>query len=120
MPGQKRHVLQLIPERRQFDFKGVDAIPKIFAELAGRDHFVQMPVGGADHAHIAGERLVIAHAADLAAFQEAEQFGLERLGQFADFIQKERAAIGQFNKSGAMFVGAGEGPFAMAEKFAFD
>ena len=33
---------------------------------------------GADHAHVAGERLVVAHAADLAAFEEPQQLGLHR------------------------------------------
>ena len=66
------------------------------------------------------ERFVFADAADFAAFQHAQQFGLHRLGQLADFVEEQRAAVGDFEQADAMFVGAGEAAFAMAEQFAFD
>ena len=73
-----------------------------------------------DHADVAGERLVFADAADLAAFQEPQQLGLHGLGQLADLVQEKRAAGGHLEQARAVLVGAGEGPFAMAEQLAFD
>jgi hypothetical protein len=40
---------------------------------------------------------------------------LHRLGQLADFIQKDRAAVGNFEQSNPMFVGARKSTLAMAE-----
>ena len=66
------------------------------------------------------DRLVLADAANLAAFQHAQQLGLHRLGQLADFVEEDRAAVGHFEQADAMLVGAGERAFAMAEQLAFD
>ena len=100
--------------------KRVDAVHQVFAEVAGRDHFGQVAVRGADDAHVDGERFVFADAADFAAFQHAQQLGLHRLGQLADFVEKDRAAVGDFEQADAMLVGPGERAFAMAEQLAFD
>ena len=64
--------------------------------------------------------LVLADAANLAAFQHAQQLGLHRLGQLADFVEEDRAAVGHFEQADAVLVGAGERAFAMAEQLAFD
>ena len=66
------------------------------------------------------ERLVLADAADFAAFQHAQQLGLHRLGQLADFVEEDRAAVGHFEQADAVLVGAGERALAMAEQLAFD
>ncbi len=77
-------------------------------------------VGGAEHADVAGERLVVAHAADFPALQEPQQLRLHRLGQLADFVEEERAAVGHLEQSDAMLLGPGKRPLAMAEQLAFD
>ena len=84
------------------------------------DHFVQIAMRGANDAHIDVDRLVLADAANLAALQHAQQLGLHRFGQLADFVEKDRAAVGDFEQADAMLVGAGERAFAMAEQLAFD
>ena len=109
-----------LAQRREVNFERVDAEHQVLAEIALLDHFVQVAMGGADDAHIDGERLVFADAADFAAFQHAQQFGLHRLGQLADFVEEQRAAVGDFEQADAVLVGAGEAAFAMAEQFAFD
>ena len=70
--------------------------------------------------NVADQRLIVAHAANLPAFQEPEQLGLHRLGQFADLVEKERAAVGHLEEAGPVPLRAGEGPFAMSEELAFD
>ena len=72
------------------------------------------------HADVAGERLVVAHAADLPALQEPQQLRLHRLGQLADLVEEERAAVGHLEQSDAMLVGPGKRPLAVTEQLAFD
>ncbi len=75
---------------------------------------------GAHHAHVDDMRFVVSHAANLATFQHAQQLGLHRLGQLADLVKKDRAAVGHFEQADAMLVRAGEGALAMPEQLAFD
>ena len=105
-----RNVVEARAQRRQVNFERVDAVHQVFAEIAGFDHFVQVAMRGADDAHIDGERLVFADAANLAAFQHAQQLGLHRLGQLADFVEEHRAAVGDFEQTDAVLVGTGEAP----------
>ncbi len=77
-------------------------------------------MGGAHDADIDDGGPILADAADFAALQHAEQLGLHGLRQLADFVEKDRAAVGHFEQADAVFVGAGERAFAMAEQLAFD
>ena len=118
--GQRLDVAGPLAQARQADLERVDAVHQVFAEIAGLDHLGQVAVRGADDAHIDLERVVVADAADFAAFQHAQQLGLHALGQLADFVEKNRAAVSHFEQADAMVVGAGERAFAMAEQLAFD
>ena len=118
--GQFGNVFDPIAQRRQEDFERVDAVHQVFAEVAGRDHFRQVAMRGAHDAHIHNGRPVFAHAANLAAFQHAQQLGLHRLRQLADFVEKDRAAVGNFKQADAVLIGAGERTLAVAEQLAFD
>ncbi|MNV48309.1 hypothetical protein D3C71_1402080 [compost metagenome] len=63
---------------------------------------------------------VRAQALQLAALQHAQQLGLHRQRQLADFIEKQRAAIGALELALALADGAGEGAAHMAKQLAFD
>ena len=54
-----------------------------------------------------------------AIFQHAQQLGLQRTGQFADFVDEQRAAVGHFEQSRLGGHGPGKGPLFVAEQFAF-
>ena len=118
--GQLGNVFGPRAQRRQRNLERVDAEHQVFAEIAFGDHLLQIAMRGADHAHVDDERIVVADAADFAAFQHPQQLGLHRLGQFADLVQKQRAAVGHFEQADAVLVGAGEAALAMAEQLAFD
>jgi hypothetical protein len=66
------------------------------------------------------QRVVLADPADLAGFEETQQLDLDRLVELADFVEEERAAVGDLKKALAMGVGPGEGPLAVAEQLALD
>ena len=51
--------------------------------------------------------------------EKAQEFNLERKRDFADFIQKQRAAVGDFKSALALGVRPGEGALLVAEEFAF-
>ncbi len=53
-------------------------------------------------------------------FENAEQFGLQFEGHFADFIEKKSSAVGFFKAPGAALGGSGKRALFMAEEFAFD
>src|SRR5438034_473618 len=50
----------------------------------------------------------------------AQQFGLKLRGHLGDFIQKDRAAVGQFEAPDALGDGASEGAFFVAEQFTLE
>ena len=84
------------------------------------DHLAKVAVGGAEDADVDPERLVLAHAADLAGLEEPQQLDLHALVELADLVEEERAAVGDLEEPLAVGIGAGEGPLAMAEELALD
>ena len=67
-----------------------------------------------------GDGFGVAEPADFARFQEAEQLHLDVLVEFAEFVEEERAAVGDFEQALVVAVGAGERALAVAEQFALD
>ena len=59
-----------------------------------------------------------AQAAHFAVLQHAQQFGLRRRGHLADFIEQQRAAVGEFKTSDAPFRRARKSPALVAENLA--
>ena len=104
----------------QEDLEGVEAEEKVLAELLVLDHVAQVAIGGAEDPDVDAERLVLAHAADLARFEEPEQLDLHALVELADLVEEERAAVGDLEEPLAVGIGAGERPLAMAEQLALD
>uniref|UniRef100_A0A1I7YAB7 Uncharacterized protein n=1 Tax=Steinernema glaseri TaxID=37863 RepID=A0A1I7YAB7_9BILA len=67
----------------QLEGDHVQAIVKVFAELADLGQVLQVAVGGGNQAHIDLLRLHRAHPSDLAFLQYAQQAGLGFERQFA-------------------------------------
>ena len=109
-----------LAQRRQANFERVDAEHQVFAEIAGLDHLRRSRCVAQTTRTSTSNASILAHAANFAAFQHAQQLGLHRLGQLADLVEEDRAAVGDFEQPDAVFVGAGERPFAMAEQLALD
>ncbi len=74
----------------------------------------------ADYAHIDMVGIVVADFAYVATFQHSQQFGLDSQGQFANFIQKDRTATGDFEESIATGIGARECALLVAKQLAFN
>lgn len=95
MLHQQRDIFAPLGQRRQRQPHYIEPVEEIRPKPALLDQFEQRPVCGGDHAHVRAQGF---HAADRFVFfflQYAEQFHLERPGQLAHFIEKQRAAFRQ-------------------------
>lgn len=57
---------------------------------------------------------------EFAAFEYAQQLGLQLDGHFADFVEKQRSPVSLLEKPFLVFRGARETPGAVPEQFAFE
>ena len=100
--------------------KDVEAVEQVLAELAGLDEFDQVLVGRRDEADVDLDRAARADRIDLALLQRAQQLDLRVERQFADLVEKQRAAVGFGEFAGVLFGRAGEGALLVAEQDRFD
>src|ERR1700722_18754886 len=98
----------------------VEAKIKIFAEGAGFIRGFEIAIGGGDDADIDFYPLIGADGTDFFLLQYAQELRLQFERQFANFVEKNGAAVGSLEKSLLRFQRAGEGSFFIAEEFAFD
>jgi len=117
---QRKNIAGSFAEGWNVDLKGVDAEEEVLAKRPLADHCFQIAVCGTDDADIDLGDLWVSDAADLASFEDAEQFRLHGEGKFADFIEEDRSVVGHFEQSHPRRIGTGKGPAAMPEEFAFD
>ena len=115
---QQRNVLAALGQPRQVDRDHLQPVVQVAAERAGRDRVFQVAVGGRQDAHVDLNRLVRADAGDLAAFQHAQQLDLRGQRHVADFVQKQRAAVGVLELAHAIGRGVGKRPAHVAEQLA--
>ncbi len=120
MPGERRDVRRPFPQRRDGNADDIETEPQVGAKPVGRHFLVEPAVGRGDDAGVDAAGHVLAHAADLAVLQHAQQLGLRAGGQLADFIEKDRAAIGLFEQPRALADSAGEGPARVAEELGLE
>lgn len=105
-------------QRRYLQRVYAQAVIEVGAEVAAAHLFGEVAVGRRDQAHIHLVVTVRAQALQLPALQDPQQLGLYRQRQFANLIQEQCAAIGQFELAPALAVGAGKGATHVAEQFA--
>ncbi len=71
----------------------------------------QIAVRRRQHPHIDPQAAVIADALNIAILQHAQQFGLQRQRQFADFVKKQGAVIRHLKFTAAVADSPGKCPF---------
>src|SRR5262249_6344160 len=95
VPDQVGDVLAALAQRRDVDREHVGREEEVGPDPALAACGRQVLVGGRDHAYVHGNDFATADALD-GAFLERPQEQYLRLGrQLADFVQKERPAVGQ-------------------------
>ena len=117
MLRQRQDVLATIAQRRQFDRHHGKAIIKILAKHSLAHGLFQIDVSSRDDAHINAPRTGVAERRELALLNNAQQAHLGLGRNVANLVEKDRAAIGNFEQS---FLGGNrtrEGAARMTEKF---
>src|SRR2546428_5475240 len=120
MAYQKWNIFGTVAKSRDGDGKHIQPVKKIWPESFFRNYHPEIRVRRGDDPHVHWDRLAAAYSVDESVLKHAEQFGLRLEGEFADFVQKKRAAVCQFKPSLPSLVRAGERPAFVAEEFAFD
>ena len=120
MRRQPGNVGAPLAQRRKLDRDEVQAIEQILAELAAGDELVKRPIRCRDHAHVDGARS--ARSEDLvgAVLEHAQQFHLRGRIDLADLVEKDRAAVGDFEAALAILPRVGERAAHVAEHLALE
>ena len=108
MIDQERDIPLSFAERRQFDGERIEPVEEVLPELAGSGQVGEVLVGRGQDANVGLDRLVAAHAFELLILKDTQDFGLSGGRHIADFIEKERAAVGLLELADALAVRAGE------------
>ena len=90
----------MVLEGGRADIDDVQTVVEVFAERPLCEHLQEILVGGGDEPEVDGNRLCAAEADDGARFDRPEKLHLRVEVDFADFVQKERAAVGGFEAAG--------------------
>ena len=85
--------------------------------MSGARTFLEILVGRGDHPHVDANRRLTTDAIELTFGEYSQQPRLQRRRHVADFIEKQRTAIGLFEAATPQAVGAGERTFLVTEKF---
>ena len=119
MDAQDLHIVAPLPQRGELQVQHVQAVVQVLPEAALHGLLQQVLVGGGDDAHVHRDHPAAAHPADLLLLQDPQQLHLGLPGDLADLVQKQGAAVGQFEHAlPAAPGGAGEGPGLIAEQLA--
>src|SRR5439155_22799747 len=96
-----------------------EPVVEVLAKTPGGHFGFQTAIGSGNDTHVDPSGALLADALVLSLLQNAEQFALQVERDFAHFVEKKRAAIRGFETARAVFHGAGERAFGMAEELAF-
>ena len=93
MRDQWRNILRALTKRWDVHRENVQPIVQITAESPGAHILRQIPIRRRHESHIDLQSLRPAQPFKFPLLQHAQQQNLHFLGQFADFVQKKRAAM---------------------------
>ena len=115
VPGQQQDVFATRVQTRDLDRNDAQPEEQIPPEFTLLHHLLKVAVGRADHPQIDLALLHRTHAANGAIFQQLQELGLQQQVHFADFIEKQRAAVRRFHQTDPPILGVGERAFFMTE-----
>src|SRR5262249_50570017 len=120
MAREQRDVTQPVAQRGQSDREDVEAVKKVGAEFSFVDQSLERLIGRGHDADFDADALRAAQALEDAGLQNAQEPTLYLQRDFADFVQKDRAAVGQFESPRLGRLRAGESSLLVAEQLALD
>ncbi len=114
--GIVHNILFSLAQGTYFEAELIEAMVQIFSEIALSALLHQVFVGGGNDAHIHLYIFVATYTAYFALLDGAQQLYLYLVGEVADFIQKNSAAVGFLKLSRLVAQSTGKRPFQMPEK----
>src|SRR5215467_1206302 len=118
--GKEQDVIPAFPQRRDRQWHSGNAKIQILAKYFFRDGLLKIAIGGDDNAHVHFNGLRTAHTFEPPLFEHAQKLRLNDKRQFTDFVEEERAAMGEVHLAGLARPGACERAPLMAKKFVFN
>src|SRR5580700_431349 len=118
--GQQRDIFAALAQRWQMDGDHAQPVVKVLAETAFGDFFFEVFVGGGDYSHVDVFFHRAAEWPDLPFLQHAIELHLHGETHVADLIHEQRSTVCRFEKPVAIFAGASEGAFHVAEQLGFE
>ena len=109
-----------LAQRGKVDAEHREAEIEVLAEIPGGDLLFEVAVRGGDQAHVNPCGACFADLDEFAAFEHAEQFGLQFDGHLPDLVEEQRAFVGLLEKALLVLGGARETAGPVAEQFAFE
>src|SRR5579863_4983669 len=119
MAGEQGNVAVALAQGREHDANDIQAEPEILAEFSVEDHFLNVAIGGGEHAHVDLAPARGAERADFALLKKSEQLELEIEFDVADFVEKNGAVVRGFEDAQAVAVGSGVSALHGPEEFTF-
>ena len=115
--AQGADVLAALAQRRQCQLEHGKAVVQVLAKPALGHGAVQILIGRGDDLHVEADFTFAADPANDFILDGGEQFGLQVQRQFAQFVEKQRTAVGLFKQAAAARPGAGKCTCLVAEQF---
>src|SRR5690242_7165203 len=120
MRNERRNIVAAFSKRRDLDWKDAQAVEKILPKATFVDFLFQVAVGCGDDPYVNLARAGVTDPFKLLLLQDAEQLGLHRERHFADFIEEQSAAIGEFKAAGLVLQSAGKRTLDVPEELALE
>ena len=114
------YVIFSFAKRRNCNPDYIKPEKKVLSEIAALNLCIEVQVSGGNYPYIHLYPAAAADTQEFAFLEETKEFFLNRNREFTDFVQKDSPAVGIFDLTGLSFICACEGPFFVAEEFAFE
>ena len=113
-------IVLAVAQRRQHDLEHIQPVVQIFAQKFVLNSVFRNLVGGRNDANLYRQIDLSAQPADLAFFENAQQFGLRADRHVADLIQKHRSVVSLLEAADVTFERSREGALLVPEQLAFN
>src|SRR5580700_5848891 len=115
---QKGNVAAPFAQRGQADRKDAQAVVEVTPELPFGHAVSQIAIGSRDQPYVDADRMSAAYPLELPILQHAQELRLQFQGKVANFVQKQRAPVGQFQSPDFLADCPGKCAFLVPEQFA--
>ena len=116
--GELRNVRTALAQGRHLDRKDVQPIEEVRAERTCLNRFLQVSIRGGNHTNVHVYGFVASHRFKFPLLKNSQEFDLRCQRQLADFIEKNRAAVGKLKAPDVPIQSASKRSLDVTKKFA--